>query len=258
MLKTNLKSKLRKNQLLIGSWITIGNESIAEIMAHQNFDWLVIDLEHSAINIAQMQNLIRVIELSQCPALVRVSENDPTLIKRVMDAGAQGVIVPMINNPEQAEAAVRAVRYPPEGGRGVGLSRAQGYGVSFLEYKKWQDNESVVIVQIEHIDAVKNLEAILKVPGVDAFLVGPYDLSASIGVPGQFTHPEMKANIKKIISLAKKLKVSAGFHVIAPDYKEVAQRIKEGYKFISFSLDSLILARACENGLKALKKFRKT
>src|SRR3990172_12592200 len=122
----NLKEKLKQNKLTIGSWITIGNSSIAEIMAKAGFDWLTVDMEHSAITLHQAQQLIQIIELSGVVPLVRVGENSPNLIKRVMDAGAYGVIVPMVNSKEDAEKAVNAVKYPPVGNRGVGLARAQG------------------------------------------------------------------------------------------------------------------------------------
>src|SRR3989338_2009418 len=153
----NLKEKLKNKNLTIGSWITIGHPSIAEIMVKAGFDWLAVDMEHSAITLEQAQTLIQVIELGGCVPLVRVEENNPTLIKRVMDTGAYGIIVPMVNNKSDAVKAVEAVRYPPLGKRGVGLARAQGYGISFEKYKKWLNTESVVIVQIEHIDAVRNL-----------------------------------------------------------------------------------------------------
>ena len=130
-----LKKKFEKKSISIGSWITLAHPAIAEIMAKSGFDWLTIDMEHSAITLSEAQNLIQVIELCQVTPLVRVSENDPTLIKRVMDAGAHGVIVPMVNTVAEAEAAVSAVKYPPVGIRGVGLARAQGYGLEFKKYK---------------------------------------------------------------------------------------------------------------------------
>ena len=127
----SLKERLRKKEVTIGSWITLGHPSVAEIMAKAGFDWLTVDMEHSAITLHQAQQLIQVIELSGVVPLVRVGENDPNLIKRVMDAGAHGVIVPMVNSKEDAEKAVRSVKYPPRGFRGVGLARAQKYGADF-------------------------------------------------------------------------------------------------------------------------------
>ncbi len=250
----SLKPKLKKGETTLGSWITIGDPSIAEIMACAGFDWLVVDMEHSAIGLNEAQRLIRVIELAGCVPLVRVGNNDPNLIKRVMDAGAHGVIVPMVNTREEAVRAVEAVRYPPLGKRGVGLARAQGYGFGFEQYKKWVNNESVVIVQTEHIDGVKNLEEILGVDGVDGFIVGPYDLSGSLGRPGDFAHAKMKKALERVEKISKKSGKAAGIHVIQPDPQEAEKRIKEGYNFVAFSLDTLFLGTCCREGVRGIKK----
>jgi 2-dehydro-3-deoxyglucarate aldolase len=212
-------------------------------------------MEHSAITLPQAQQLIRVIELCGCVPLVRVYANDPVIIKRVMDAGAYGVIIPMVITSEEAESAVNAVKYPPMGKIGVGLARAQGYGFDFEGYKNWVNNESVVIVQIEHIQAVNNLEEILTTPGVDGFIIGPYDLSASIGFPGEFEHPEYIEALNKISKVSKQLQKPAGYHVVQPITEEIFLKIDEGYKFLAFSLDTLFLGKACQNGLNDIKKY---
>lgn len=250
---TSLKESLSKNRLSVGSWITLGHPAIAEIMAKSGFDWLTIDMEHSAIDLGEAQTLIQVIQLSGCTPLVRVGDNNAYLIKRVMDAGAGGVIVPMVNSREEAVRAVEAVKYPPIGKRGVGLGRAQGYGLEFPKYKEWVDKESVVIVQIEHIDAVKNLEAILQVPGIDGFIVGPYDLSGSVGAPGNFEHPKVKTALTKITKVSKKLKKTAGFHVVSPDPKLFKEKFDEGYRFLAFGLDTLFLG---ENVKKLMREIK--
>ena len=252
--RTSLKEKLRRGELTIGSWITLGHPSIAEIMVRAGFDWLTVDLEHSAITLSEAQRLIQVIELAGCPPLVRIGENDPNLIKRVMDAGAHGVIVPMVNSKQAAQAAVSAVRYPPVGTRGVGLARAQGYGASFEPYRKWLEKESVVIVQIEHIEAVDHLEEILSVEGIDGLLVGPYDLSGSLGMPGAFERPEMKRALARIQKVAKKKKIIAGIHVIPPDPQILLAQVKSGFRFVAFSIDTLFLIDNCRDRLQAARK----
>jgi len=155
-----LKQKLRNNTLSMGSWVTIGHHSIVEIMATAGFDWLVIDMEHSPMGYSTAQNLIAHIQNRGMDALVRVSKNDEVAIKRVLDSGANGVIVPMVNSKKEAETAVNFVRYPPQGKRGVGLARAQQYGIGFDEYKNNLNENVVVIAQIEHIEAVKNLQEV--------------------------------------------------------------------------------------------------
>jgi len=250
----NLKRKLVDGGVTIGSWITLGDYAATEIMAKTGFDWIAIDMEHSAIEMERAQNLIRIIELSGCVPLVRVSENNANIIKRVMDAGSHGVIVPMVNSREDALRAVNAVKYPPRGTRGVGLGRAQNYGLNFEKYNRWQEKNSVVIVQIEHIDAVNNLEEILEVEGVDGFMIGPYDLSASLGMPGGFGHTDFKKALAKVNAVSMRINKARGIHVIQPDNIEVDRRIREGYNFIAFSFDALFLGRCCLDKLSKIKR----
>ena len=229
MSKSELLSKLS-----IGSWIQIGNPTIAEIMASAGFDWLVVDLEHSAITLREAEDLIRVIDLKGVVPLVRLSSNNPEQIKRIMDAGSHGVIVPMVNTPEEAEMAVASVKYPPVGRRSFGLARAQGYGARFEDYLAWQRENSLVIVQIEHINAVNCLESILSVEGVDAYFVGPYDLSGSLGIPGQFDHPEFLKTMNRIPEIAKKCGIPGGVHIVEPDAGQLKKSIEQGNQFIAF------------------------
>lgn len=252
-MKKSLKERMHKGEFTAGSWITLGHTSVAEVMSQAGFDWLVVDMEHSAVTLAEAQQLVQVIELTGVVPLIRVNKNDPSLIKQAMDTGAHGVIVPMVNSAQEAQQAVQAVNYPPLGNRGVGLARAQKYGFGFEKYKRWSQEESVVIVQIEHKDAVNNFEEITSVPGVDGFIVGPYDLSGSLGVPGNFTHPMMINALNDIRKKAKLTKASAGFHVIKPDVKEFQRKKAEGYKFLAFSLDTLLLGSSCRQIFSKIK-----
>lgn len=248
-----LKKRLNKKELTIGSWIQIGSPVVAEIMTQAGFDWLVVDMEHSAISIGDAQSLIQVIDLAGCVPLVRLSSNDSTLIKRVMDAGSHGIIVPNVNSVDDAVAAVEAVRYPPDGKRGVGLWRAQGYGFDFERYKNWQKENSIVIVQIEHIDGVNDLEAILGTEGVDGFIIGPYDLSASLGIPGEFEHADFRNAIEKVTRVSKEINALMGTHVVQPNVSTVKGKIKEGYRFIAFGIDTVFLGQSCRNGLEKIR-----
>lgn len=249
----DLKARLKSGEVTIGSWITIGHTAIAEIMAKAGFDWLTVDMEHSAITLDIAQDIIRVIELAGVTPLVRVGENDPCLIKRVMDAGAHGVIVPMVNNKEDAVRAVKAVKYPPLGTRGVGLARAQRYGIDFEKYKDWVKHSSIVIVQIEHIEAVRNLKEILSVDGVDAFIVGPYDLSGSLGKPGEFKDAKVIGALEEIIAVSKKVKAVPGFHVVTPDCKQLKEKIRQGYRFLAYGFDALFLIDRINKDLSVIK-----
>ena len=248
-----LKDKLQSGQLTLGSWITLGHPAIAEILARIGFDWLVVDLEHSTISLEQAGELIRVIELSGVAPLVRLTSNDENQIKRIMDAGAHGIVVPMVNSAEDARSAVSATRYAPHGTRGVGLARAQGYGVDFQDYMEWQKNSPVVIVQIEHKAALANLEEILSVPGVDGYLIGPYDLSCSMGIPGEFSHPDMIENLNLIRAAGQKLNVPGGLHIVEPDVDSLSKCIAGGNRFIAYSVDIRMLDVSARVGMSVLK-----
>jgi len=250
----SLMEKIKEGELTVGSWITLAHPAIAEIMSKAGFDWLAVDLEHSVITIREAEELIRVISLAGVTPLVRLTSNNPDLIKRVMDAGSHGVIVPMVKSAEDAVIAVESVKYPPVGKRGVGLARAQGYGTEFKEYLKWQRDNAVVIVQVEHIDAVNNLEEIFSVEGVDGYIIGPYDLSGSLDVPGQFDHPDFLAAMDRVRVVAKKMNMTGGIHVIEPDPEQLKQRINEGYGFIAYSLDIRMLDVASRKGLEYIRK----
>ena len=249
----SLKQKMINKEFTVGSWITLAHPAIAEIMAQAGFDWLVVDLEHSVITIREAGELIRVIDLCGVAPLVRLSSNDPVQIKRVMDAGAHGIIVPMVNSAEEARKAVAAVRYPPDGQRGVGLARAQGYGSGFEKYKKWLNQESIVIVQVEHIKAVENIDSILAVEGVDGFIVGPYDLSGSLGIPGQFDNQLMMEAMSRIQTFMKSSSKIPGYHVVEPDIDQLQQRVIEGYLFLAYSVDFRMLDTCCRSSIKKIK-----
>jgi 2-keto-3-deoxy-L-rhamnonate aldolase RhmA len=249
----SLKTRIARREVTVGSWITLGHPAIAEIMARSGFDWLTVDLEHSAITIGQTEELIRVIELAGVSPLVRVGENNSATIKRVMDAGAHGVIVPMVNTREDAELALRSVQYPPTGTRGVGLARAQRYGLDIDSYRTWNETNCIVIVQIEHVRAIENLEAIFAT-GIDAFMVGPYDLSGSMGVPGQFEHEHFREALGEIRKIAQKTSKPAGYHFVKPEPEGAVGKIREGYSLLAYSTDFLFLAETSRNHLAAIKQ----
>lgn len=251
--RSNLKTRIKNGDITIGSWITLGHPAIGEIMANAGFDWLTIDMEHSAISISEAQHLIQVIELSGCVPLVRVGCNEPTIIKRVMDAGAHGVIIPQVNSRDDAINAINATKYPPLGTRGVGLGRAQGFGKNFEDYKKWEGDNSIIIVQIEHIEAVMNIREIMSVNGIDGFIIGPYDLSASMGIPGEFNHSLFQNAMDAVQTyIHENSKIIAGFHVVSPDIDLLKEKCAEGYRFLAYSIDTLFLGNGCCKDLQII------
>ena len=241
----------------IGSWITLNHSSIVEIMSDAGFDWLCVDMEHSVTDYAEAQQLIATIQGKGLKAFVRVGENNTRIIKRVLDAGADGIIVPMVNSKEDALKAIDAVKYPPKGKRGVGLARAQKYGFGFEDYKDNYADDIKLIVQIEHIDAVNNLEEILCLENVDGTFIGPYDLSGSMGKPGKYDEDDVKEVLMRYEEIAKRYNKLIGVHVIQPDYKLVLDKIDLGYNFIAFSLDTLFLGHIARNQMNQLKTEKK-
>lgn len=197
-------NQINKN-ISIGSWITLNHLSIVEIMADAGFDWLCVDMEHSVTDYFDAEKLIATIQAKGLIPYVRVGENNPGNIKRVLDAGALGIIVPMVNSKEDAAKAVNAVKYSPEGKRGVGLAQAQNYGFGFEEYAKDINKKTKVIAQIEHINTIQNLEDILSVDGIDGTIIGPYDLSGSLGKPGKYEDSDVREALNRYEEIAKNM-----------------------------------------------------
>ncbi len=252
MLARELKRKLRAGEPCIGTWMSLAHVSIAEILAMAGYDFVVVDTEHTAIDVSEVLHLLIAIEQRGAIPLVRLAHVDPVQAKAVLDSGAAGLLVPMVNTKEDAELAVRMSKYPPLGNRGVGLARAQGYGVHFDEYVANANDDLLLIVQIEHKDAVANINEILSVPGIDGTFIGPYDLSLSLGIPGQITHPAVVAAKRTVLEAARARGLAAGVHLVQPSTAaadcEVA--VADGYRFIALGSDLLFL-RDAARGLQA-------
>ena len=249
-----LKKSLRDGKFNLGTWITISDPIVPEVLSPAKFDWMCVDLEHTSITLDQLKKIIISIENQKISSLVRVGENNFNLIKRVMDIGAKGVIVPNINNAIEAKMAVDAVKYPPRGKRGMGLYRAQSYGKSLKEYIKWNNEQSVVIVQIESQEGLDNIDEIFQTDQVDAFFVGPYDLTASMGISGKFDHIKYKNALKKILQASKKYNITPGIHSVSSDYKDVNKYLNKGFKMIGYSIDFILMADNAINGTKKINE----
>jgi 2-dehydro-3-deoxyglucarate aldolase len=250
-----LKKQMRAGRLAVGSWINSASPIVAELMAAQGFDFLTVDAEHSAVDVAQTQTLFQAIRSGNpaCVPLVRVAGCDYSEMKRFMDAGAAGIICPLVNTADEARTVVDAVKYPPEGRRGVGFCRDNDYGARLAKRVQRANSETLVVVQIEHIEAVRNIDAILSVPGVDVAFIGPYDLSASMGITAQFDHPAYRTAKRHVLAACRRHGVVAGIHVVQPEVAQVLKAIREGYRFIAYSLDITMLSVACERGLADIK-----
>ena len=247
MLATRIKEKLSRGEPSLGSWMSMGHVSIAEILASAGYDWVVVETEHTAIDVSEVLRLVIAIEGRGAVPLVRLAWNDPIQCKAVLDSGAAGVIVPMVNTRADAELAVKAAKYPPLGFRGIGLARAQGYGTEFAAYVTRANAETLLVVQIEHIDAVNNIEEILSVPGIDATFIGPYDLSMSMGLPGQLSHPAVVAAGERVLQATLAHGLTAGIHLVHPDRAaaDLPDYLARGYRFIALGTDILFLGDSC-------------
>lgn len=249
----NLKEKIRNQIPTIGTWLTIPHTSIVEILGSANFDWITIDMEHASIDLESTLNLIAHIQGNGMKAFVRVSKNEEVIIKRVLDAGADGIIVPMVNSGADVQKMLDYIYYPPKGKRGVGLNRAQKYGIGFDEYQSKLANEIVVIAQIEHIEAINNLEEILSFNDLDATLIGPYDLSASMGIPGKYNERIVLEAIQRYENVCSSLNKTKGAHVIDSNPNLTMQKLTDGYSFLAYSLDFFFLGDSVRDGMKELK-----
>ncbi|MDA9762908.1 aldolase/citrate lyase family protein [Gammaproteobacteria bacterium] len=240
-----IRSVLQNGGISVGSWMQLSDPSVAEIMGAANFDWVAVDLEHGNISHHELPNIFRALELGNTLPLVRVAEGNPSDCKQALDAGAGGVIVPMVESAEQLISVRDACCWPPAGMRGVAFSRANLFGKNFDIYKK-ESQKPLLIAMIENVCALNNLDDILNVEGLDAILIGPYDLSASLGLIGEFEHTDFLSARNKILNCAKEKNIAAGMHVVEPSSFELKARIDEGYQFLAYSIDTVILRKAVE------------
>lgn len=253
----SLTNVIKKKGFAIGSWLNSASPVVAEEMSYLGFDFLTIDAEHSSVDTYQTQILIQAIEAGnrKCNPLVRLPGKDPFIIKKYMDLGAAGVIAPLVMNARETQNIVKAVKYPPEGSRGVGFARSNMYGVD-IENSLLNDNtKSFICIQVEHIDAVKNLNSILKVKGLDAVMIGPYDLSTSMGIPGDLNNKKLLKVQKKILRACQENKIFSGIHVVKPSIEEAVTRIEEGYQLVAFSLDITIISEISKKILNKINQL---
>ena len=239
------RARLKRGEQLLGTMVTLANGASAEVLASLGFDWLFVDAEHGPLEARELTEILQAVG-DKTACIVRVPEAAEVPIKRALDLGAQGVIVPQVNTAEQAADVVRWARYAPEGSRGVGLARAHGYGLKFREYLSAANREIAVIVQAEHARAVENIDAIVRVPGVDAVLLGPYDLSASLGKLGKIDDAEVVAAIERVTAACRTAGMPLGFFGVTA--AAVRPYVARGYTLIVAGVDTLYLA----NGAKAL------
>ncbi|MDA4129616.1 MAG: aldolase/citrate lyase family protein [Thaumarchaeota archaeon] len=250
-MKNRLKAMLKEGKIAIGTTITIGHPDVAEIIGLAGFDWVMLDTEHAPMNIPIIQNLLQVMSFSQTVPIIRIAWNDLVMAKQALDIGAYGLIVPWVNTKEEAMRAVQAVKYPPVGLRGFGPRRAS---LADPDYVKTANSEILLAVQIETQCALDNIDDILSVEGIDAALIGPADLSLSLGILFQYDNPKFVDAMQKVVDAAKRHGIIAG--MLATD--DVKKRIQQGYKMINISGDLMLLKDAAKRILDTANEARGT
>lgn len=241
----SIRQTLQSGKASIGSWIQLPDSSTAEIMGNAGYDWVAVDIEHGSISVETLPDIFRALELGGTLPIVRLAQGTVKDCKKALDAGACGVIIPMVDSARQLEEARNASCWPPAGTRGVGFSRANMFGKNFEAYRE-EAQTPLLVAMIEHVKAIENLDEILSVKGLDAILIGPYDLSSSMGITAKFDDPQYIEAIIKIHTLCKKHKIPMGMHVVLSDIDLLKQKFAEGYQFIAYGIDGVFLNAACQ------------
>jgi len=244
--RSALKKKLRNREQLFAGWVSYAHPSITETMARAGFDFIAIDMEHSTITVEQAQRIIAACQGEGTLCLPRPVSHSNDWIKPLLESDADGLIVQMVNKPSEVENLLAHIKYPPKGRRSFGVNRAQGYGFDFDSYIQTWNETSTFIIQVESIEAVENINQLLAFEDVDGVMVGPYDISGSLGVPGQTSHPDVIEASKNVIKACAKLGKSCGTQVADPTMENVQQLFDLGYTYAILGSDLFVLWKWAE------------
>ncbi len=237
-----IREILSSGKVSLGTWLQFNSPDVAELMAKAGYDWVVVDMEHGSFSNSDLPSLFRAIESAGSVPFVRLSEAHKVPIKAALDAGAHGLIFPRIENYKHLNYAINHALYPHLGGeRGYGYCRANNYGKDFDEYGTTLAHDIFFVAQIEHISAVHDLENIVSHPRLDAIMVGPYDLSGSMNIVGEFEHPKFKDAMQKVTTVCRKHNINMGIHIATPDQQALKNYMSHGYTFIAYGVDSVFL-----------------
>lgn len=234
-----IRAKLKAGEASIGSWMQLPDAGVGRIMGEAGYDWVALDLEHGRFAEDRLAGLFHAVAAGGSAPMARLGSVSAYTIKAALDAGAEGVILPMIESAEMMRAALAWAHYPPRGIRGVGYSSANLFGKHLDEGLATAD--PIVVAQIEHADAVAVIDEIVSVPGLDAVMIGPYDLSASMGTTGQFDHPQFRKAQAAIIAACRAHNVACGLHVVMPEPAQLKTALADGHRFIAYGIDAVFL-----------------
>lgn len=253
--RIEVKRKLRERQKVFAAWTSIGHPSITEIFTRSGFDFVGLDLEHTTINQEQSQRIIAACHAGKTLCLPRIASHNMEMIKRLLDSGADGIIVPLVSTAQDANRIISWCKYPPSGKRSFGIARAQGYGFDFIEYVSAWNKSSIIILQIESILGVDNVYKILNHSEVDGVMIGPYDLSGSLGIPGKLDAPELKRAENRVIEACAKSGKACGTHIVSATRNNTATAFSRGYSFAVLSSDVFILWKWGESANRIIQSF---
>lgn len=251
-----LKHSLRNREKLFASWVSYSHPSITETFAKAGFDFIAIDMEHSTINMGEAQRIIAACQSENVPCLPRPVSHSNDYIKPLLESGAEGILIQMVNTAEDIEKIISNVKYPPVGNRSYGVSRAQGYGFDFQSYVNHWNESSSLIIQVESITAVDNIDELLSFKEIDAVMIGPYDISGSLGVPGELNHPKVLSASKKVIKACEKYGKSCGTQISDPDLKNIKQLFDMGYTYAILGSDLFVLWKWAEKMKNIISTMR--
>jgi len=251
-----LKHSLRNREKLFASWVSYSHPSITETFAKAGFDFIAIDMEHSTINMGEAQRIIAACQSENVPCLPRPVSHSNDYIKPLLESGAEGILIQMVNTAEDIEKIISNVKYPPVGNRSYGVSRAQGYGFDFQSYVNHWNESSSLIIQVESITAVDNIDELLSFKEIDAVMIGPYDISGSLGVPGELNHPKVLSASKKVIKACEKYGKSCGTQISDPDPKNIKQLFDMGYTYAILGSDLFVLWKWAEKMKNIISTMR--
>lgn len=251
------KQKLRQRKPVFGAWTSLGHPSITEIFSRIGVDFVGVDIEHSTISQEQTQRIITAAQVNGTLCFPRVATHNQEMIKRLLDSGADGLMIPMVSLPEEAEKLISWCKYPPEGSRSFGVARAQGYGFDFDEYVSTWNDSSSLIMQIETVEGVENIDQILDFEQIDGVMIGPYDISGSLGIPGQLDHPKVNQAAMRVVDSCRKHNKACGTHIVDPDIKVIEDKFKLGYTFVVLASDIFLLWKWSERMRNITNQIKK-
>ena len=232
-----LRHRFRSRARLYGAWMSIGHPEVAAIFSRAQGDFLGIDLEHTTIELSTAQQIIRACHEHDRACLPRIYPGQLEHVRRLLDAGADGIIVPQVARVEDIDQVVDVMRYPPDGHRGFGVASAQGYGRDFDGYVRGANESLSLMIQIETIQAVERIGALLTHPAVDGVMVGPYDMSGSLGVPGELDHPRVREACETVVRACAQAEISCGMHLVYPTVDAIRQKLRAGFTFLVLGSD---------------------